>query len=74
MSHICNNRSVVLYCSVPKCGYSLNFYSLHDNKPVYKFFEICIQACLCTSLFCFLLYQLSLWWVKYRAQPEAINS
>ena len=33
----------------------------------------CMQACLRTSLFCFLLYQLSLWWVKYRAQPEAIN-
>ena len=32
------------------------------------------QACPRTSLFCFLLYQLSLWWVKYRAQPEAINS
>ena len=32
------------------------------------------QARLRTSLFCFLLYQLSLWWVKYRAQPEAINS
>ena len=31
------------------------------------------QACPRTSLFCFLLYQLSLWWVKYRAQPEAIN-
>ena len=31
------------------------------------------QARLRTSLFCFLLYQLSLWWVKYRAQPEAIN-
>lgn len=31
------------------------------------------QAHLRTSLFCFLLYQLSLWWVKYRAQPEAIN-
>ena len=32
------------------------------------------QACLRTSLFCFLLYQLSLWWVKYRAQPEAIST
>ena len=32
------------------------------------------QACPHTSSFCFLLYQLSLWWVKYRAQPEAINS
>ena len=32
------------------------------------------QACPRTSSFCFLLYQLSLWWVKYRAQPEAINS
>ena len=31
------------------------------------------QACPHTSSFCFLLYQLSLWWVKYRAQPEAIN-
>ena len=31
------------------------------------------QACPRSSLFCFLLYQLSLWWVKYRAQPEAIN-
>ena len=31
------------------------------------------QACPRTSLFCFLLYQLSLWWVKYRAQPEATN-
>ena len=31
------------------------------------------QACPRTSWFCFLLYQLSLWWVKYRAQPEAIN-
>ena len=31
------------------------------------------QARLRTSLFCFLLYQLSLWWVKYRAQPKAIN-
>lgn len=32
------------------------------------------QARLRTSLFCFLLYQLSLWWVKYRAQPEAIST
>ena len=32
------------------------------------------QAHLRTSLFCFLLYQLSLWWVKYRAQPEAIST
>ena len=32
------------------------------------------QACPRTSLFCFLLYQLSLWWVKYRAQPEAIST
>ena len=32
------------------------------------------QAFLRTSLFCFLLYQLSLWWVKYRAQPEAIST
>jgi len=32
------------------------------------------QTCPRTSLCCFLLYQLSLWWVKYRAQPEAINS
>ena len=31
-------------------------------------------SCLRTSLFCFLLYQLSLWWVKYRAQPEAIST
>ena len=32
------------------------------------------QARLRTSLFCFLLYQLSMWWVKYRAQPEAIST
>ena len=32
------------------------------------------QARLRTSLFCFLLYQLSLWWIKYRAQPEAIST
>ena len=51
-----------------------------ENASLRKMLDIQIaatiytQACLRTSLFCFLLYQLSLWWVKYRAQPEAIST
>ena len=71
------------------CGYALGHYLEHqllmDLHTLNKFLTIkdaCIQitaaiytqARLRTSLFCFLLYQLSLWWVKYRAQPEAIST
>lgn len=51
-----------------------------ENASLRKMLDIQIaatiytQACPRTSLFCFLLYQLSLWWVKYRAQPEAIST
>ena len=66
------------------CGYALGHYLEHqllmDLHTLNKFLTIQIaatiytQARLRTSLFCFLLYQLSLWWVKYRAQPEAIST
>ena len=46
---------------------------LHLSDEIQIAVAIYTQARLRTSLFCFLLYQLSLWWVKYRAQPEAIN-
>ena len=51
-----------------------------ENASLRKMLDIQIaatiytQACPRTSLFCFLLYQLSMWWVKYRAQPEAIST
>ena len=44
------------------------------NPELFCVSTIYTQACPRTSLFCFLLYQLSLWWVKYRAQPEAIST
>ena len=54
----------------------VNFWS--SVHTAYYFIQIAAaiytQAHLRTSLFCFLLYQLSLWWVKYRAQPEAIST
>ena len=60
---------------LPSYSFTPQLTSQHNNKPVYRFAEpIYTQACPRTSLFCFLLYQLSLWWVKYSAQPEAITS
>ena len=53
---------------------NLNFLITRQQACIQIAVAIYTQACLRTSLFCFLLYQLSLWWVKYRAQPEAIST
>ena len=54
--------------------YSSTYFIVQQQACIQIAAAIYTQARLRTSLFCFLLYQLSLWWVKYRAQPEAINS
>ena len=51
----------------------LSYFTAQQQACIQIATTIYTQACPRTSLFCFLLYQLSLWWVKYRAQPEAIN-
>ena len=47
--------------------------SLHNNKPVYRLPQQSIRRLAFVPPY-FLLYQLSLRWVKYRAQPEAIST
>ena len=51
----------------------IDFFIARQQARIQIAATIYTQARLRTSLFCFLLYQLSLWWVKHRAQPEAIN-
>ncbi len=53
--------------------YPSTYFTAQQQACIQIATTIYTQACPRTSLFCFLLYQLSLWWVKYRAQPEAIN-
>ena len=53
--------------------YAITHFIAQQQACIQIAVTIYTQARLRTSLFCFLLYQLSLWWVKYRAQPEAIN-
>ena len=62
--------------SVPfLCLYSnLNSVIARQQACIQIAAAIYTQAYLRTSLFCFPLYQLSLRWVKYRAQPEAIST
>lgn len=83
------DRMIALYKNRPEVlrfsGEYSYYLQAHSPRYVVLFFTVQQQACiqiastiytqarLRTSLFCFLLYQLSLWWVKYRAQPEAIN-
>lgn len=55
--------AIVFFCS------STNFIA-QQQACIQITVTIYTQACPHNSLFCFLLYQLSLWWVKYRAQPE----
>ena len=54
-------------------SYSSTYFIAQQQACIQIAVTIYTQACPRTSLFYFLLYQLSLWWVKYRAQPEAIN-
>ena len=54
-------------------SYSSTHFIAQQQACIQIAVTIYTQACPRTSLFCFLLYQLSLWWVKYRAQPEAID-
>ena len=61
------------YCFNPSFSYSSTYFTAQQQACIQIAATIYTQACPRTSLFCFLLYQLSLWWVKYRAQPEAIN-
>ena len=84
----CSNNLCLVFQSVPldttsifsteicsTCLYSnLNFSIARQQACIQIAAAIYTQARLRTSLFCFLLYQLSLWWVKYRAQPEAIST
>ena len=64
-----------------RCGMNHHFFYQFVQHFICQRFTVLVfpnqfdtQARPCTSLFCFLLYQLSLWWVKYRAQPEAIST
>ena len=74
------NLGLCTYQDRQKAPYDYkDFYTVSTDKEcdIFRCEEnglLYTQACLRTSLFCFLLYQLSLWWVKYRAQPEAIST
>lgn len=74
-NHIFADCQLALFCRNRQCLYSnLNFFVAQQQACIQIAATIYTQARLRTSLFCFLLYQLSLWWVKYRAQPEAIST
>ncbi len=64
---------LILKLSCSSFTIHLSYFTAQQQACIQIAVTIYTQACPHTSLFCFLLYQLSLWWVKYRAQPEAIN-
>ena len=64
---------LILKLSCSSFTIHLSYFTAQQQACIQIAVTIYTQACPRTSLFCFLLYQLSLWWVKYRAQPEAIN-
>ena len=66
--YLCTRISCQSYTFTPS-----TYFTAQQQACIQIATTIYTQACPRTSLFCFLLYQLSLWWVKYRAQPEAIN-
>ena len=68
-----NPSSFFLQLSCSSFTIHLSYFIARQQACIQIAATIYTQACPRTSLFCFLLYQLSLWWVKYRAQPEAIN-
>ena len=68
-----NPSSFFLKLSCSSFTIHLSYFIAQQQACIQIAATIYTQACPRTSLFCFLLYQLSPWWVKYRAQPEAIN-
>ena len=66
--------SIFHHLSLSSLSNHLAYFIARQQACIQIAVTIYTQACPRTSLFCFLLYQLSLWWVKYRAQPEVINS
>ena len=64
---------LILKLSCSSFTIHLSYFTAQQQACIQIAVTIYTQACPRTSSFCFLLYQLSLWWVKYRAQPEAIN-